>query len=54
MFAESRNVADRSEADIGDLDTDAGLRFGWSSGRRTVRSAAGTTRPKSLQGSSGA
>ena len=47
-------VADRSEADIGDLDTDAGLRFGWSSGRRTVRSAAGTTRSKSLQGSSGA
>jgi hypothetical protein len=25
-------VADRSKANIGDLDTDAGLRFGWSSG----------------------
>jgi len=43
-------VADRSEADIGDLDTDAGLRFGWSSGRRTVRSAAGTRALRASRG----
>ena len=45
MFAEAGAVADRSKADIDDLDTDADLRFGWSSGQRTVAQCRGYDAP---------